>query len=152
MRAARARRFSNVSGMRKSGLRGTHYMLYSDFMRFLMVLVCIGCLAGCAGKPDAGSSETAAAASSAVTPGLLLDVRSVAEYEEGHVKGSVNVPVNQIETKIAQLAPEKTTTLRVHCASGARSARAATKLKSLGYTNVVDLGSYENAQRFVEGK
>jgi phage shock protein E len=75
-----------------------------------------------------------------VTDGaVLLDVRTKDEYQGGHVPGSRNIDVNQIE-KVTALASGKATPLFVFCLSGARSGRAASALKSMGYTNVKNIG------------
>lgn len=70
---------------------------------------------------------------------VIVDVRTEAEFANGHVKGAVNVPVASIEN-IAKAVPDKNTPVFVHCASGARSAKAARKLTSMGYTNITDMG------------
>ncbi|MDL2254527.1 rhodanese-like domain-containing protein [Ruminococcaceae bacterium OttesenSCG-928-I18] len=70
---------------------------------------------------------------------VLLDVRTKDEYRGGHVPGSRNIDVNQIE-KVTALASDKATPLFVHCLSGARSGRAVNALKSMGYTNVKNIG------------
>ena len=82
----------------------------------------------------------------------VIDVRTPEEFASGHVSGAVNVPVNEIEEKIASVAPDKSTPLMVHCRSGNRSARAKATLERLGYTNVTDLGSLAHAREVVEGK
>jgi phage shock protein E len=82
----------------------------------------------------------------------VIDVRTAEEYEIGHVKGATNIPVDQIETRIAGVVPDKSAPLVVHCQSGRRSARAKATLDKLGYTQVTDLGSLANARKVVEGK
>ncbi len=74
------------------------------------------------------------------TPGaMLLDVRTPEEYADGHVEGSVNLPLQQIE-QAAQLITEKGTPLFVYCRSGGRSAQATARLVKMGYTKVTDIG------------
>lgn len=70
---------------------------------------------------------------------VLLDVRTKDEYQGGHVPGSRNIDVSQIE-KVTALASDKATPLFVLCLSGARSSRAVNALKSMGYTNVKNIG------------
>jgi phage shock protein E len=82
----------------------------------------------------------------------VLDVRTPEEFASGHISGAINVPVTEIEQKIASVAPDKTTPLMIHCRSGGRSARAKTALEKLGYINVTDLGSLAHAREVVEGK
>ena len=70
---------------------------------------------------------------------IIVDVRSPAEFAQGHVKGAVNIPSPAIK-KIATVAPDRQTPLYLHCLSGARSAGAARALKALGYVNVTNMG------------
>ena len=79
--------------------------------------------------------------------GLVLDVREPAEWEKGHIPGAVLTPRGMLEwyadptTPYAK--PELTTRrearIIVACASGGRSILAAQTLKSMGYTNVVNM-------------
>ena len=65
----------------------------------------------------------------ASTPGaLLLDVRTPAEFREGHIPGSRNLPLDQIR-RAEEVAAERETPLFLYCASGARSGAAARQLR-----------------------
>ena len=70
---------------------------------------------------------------------VLLDVRSLQEYREGHVPGSQNVPLQQLD-KAEEVTENKDTVLYVYCRSGARSRQAVSLLKHMGYTNVHNIG------------
>lgn len=70
---------------------------------------------------------------------VLLDVRTPDEYRQGHIPGSKNVPLQSI-SKVAGMIDNKSTTIFVHCLSGARSRQAAAILKQMGYTNVKNIG------------
>lgn len=70
---------------------------------------------------------------------VLLDVRTIQEYKEGHIPNSKNIPVQQIN-EIASVVTDKNTPLYVYCRSGARSGRAASTLKNMGYANAVNIG------------
>ena len=70
---------------------------------------------------------------------VILDVRSADEFAKGHIKGAVNVPLNQLPTIKAKLA-DLNTPLYVHGLSGARSSRAAKQLAQMGFTNVTNIG------------
>lgn len=72
-----------------------------------------------------------------VTPNaILLDVRTKEEYEEGHIKGSINWPLDQIE----KVNYSKDIPLFVHCRSGRRSEEAKRILLELGYKKVKNIG------------
>ena len=70
----------------------------------------------------------------------LVDVRSRAEFQGGHIEGAINVPVQDLESHVESLGP-KDAVYVVYCASGMRSARAKGILKASGRTNVHDLGA-----------
>lgn len=71
---------------------------------------------------------------------LILDVRTIEEYESGHIPGAVCVPNETIgDTAPAEL-PDKEQLIFVYCRSGNRSKQAAKKLIALGYSNIVEFG------------
>jgi len=72
---------------------------------------------------------------------LIIDVRSKGEYAEGHVKGSVNVPLDQLSGYLKKIK-DKNHTVITCCASGMRSASAKSFLKGQGYVNVYNGGSW----------
>ena len=75
----------------------------------------------------------------------LYDVRTAEEFAAGHVNGSVNWPVQTIETgKMPDVA--KDVKIYVYCQSGSRSAQASGLLKDAGYSDVVDLGSLAHVE------
>lgn len=65
---------------------------------------------------------------------LILDVRTPAEFQRGHAEGALNLPLDQLGQGLARL--DKGTPLLVCCASGARSAIAATQLRAKGFEAV----------------
>lgn len=65
---------------------------------------------------------------------VIVDVRSPAEYREGHVKGSINIPLDRIEGEMKKL--DKNKPVITCCRSGARSAMAADILKRHGFDAV----------------
>lgn len=80
---------------------------------------------------------------------LVLDVREPAEWEKGHIPGAVLAPRGMLEwyadptTPYAkpELTTKKDARIIVQCASGGRSMLAAQTLRSMGYTNVVNMAS-----------
>ena len=75
----------------------------------------------------------------AIPDALLLDVRTPVEYSSGHIPLSTNVPVQQIES-IRQITAGKNTPIFVYCYSGARSSKAVSMLREMGYTHVENIG------------
>lgn len=70
---------------------------------------------------------------------ILLDVRTKEEYQEYHIEGSVNIPLQVID-EVQKVICDKNKRIYVYCLSGARSASATRFLKKFGYTDVVDIG------------
>ena len=70
---------------------------------------------------------------------VVIDVRTLEEYREGHIPGSHNIPLNRL-TDIKSFIQDPDTRLFVYCLSGARSAAAARLLERIGYTNATDIG------------
>jgi len=64
---------------------------------------------------------------------IIIDVRSPGEYQGGHIKGSVNIPVDKIKGHVAELK-KKNKSIITCCRSGARSGMAADILNSAGLT------------------
>lgn len=81
----------------------------------------------------------------------ILDVRSQGEYEGGHIKGSLNIPVNKLQNNLTKLK-NKEKPIIACCASGARSASAVSLLKSAGYTNVHNGGSWMSLRKYYNKK
>ena len=77
---------------------------------------------------------------------LLLDVRTPEEFAEQHLAGALNVPVQELEARLASLPAKKDQDIVVYCRSGARSARAAAMLTAAGFTRVHDLGGMSHWQ------
>lgn len=69
----------------------------------------------------------------------LVDVRTPEEYADGHLKGAVNININadNFETQLGKL--NKDMPVFVYCRSGGRSARAASKMESMGFKKVYDM-------------
>lgn len=71
---------------------------------------------------------------------IILDVRTIEEFNEKHIPDAICIPNETIgEEEIAQL-PHKDQLILVYCRSGRRSKEASAKLVELGYTNIVEFG------------
>jgi phage shock protein E len=75
----------------------------------------------------------------------IVDVRSRGEYAGGHIKNSVNIPVDQLANNLSRLK-DKNATIITCCASGMRSASAKSILISNGYKNVHNGGGWSSLQ------
>lgn len=78
-------------------------------------------------------------------PVTIVDVRTEAEYDQGHIPGAILIPNESISTSVhPALLDDAEATILIYCRSGNRSAQAARKLVALGYTNVYDFGGIIN--------
>lgn len=71
---------------------------------------------------------------------LIVDVRTKDEFNSGHIKGAINIPLNTLPQRMKELSPNKP--IITCCASGMRSASAKSILKSKGYTQVYNGGGW----------
>lgn len=79
---------------------------------------------------------------------LLVDVRTPGEFASGHVKGSVNIPLDKLSSQLSKLKNQKN--IVVFCQSGGRSSQAKTILERSGFTNVVNGGGWNNVNQFIK--
>jgi phage shock protein E len=124
----------------------------------LVALVAVS-LTGCSGSTGSGSTglATVAAAASAPANGaevdaatfaaamkrpgtVVLDVRTPAEFAEGHLAGAVNLDVNAADFRTKVGALTKDVPYAVYCRSGNRSGTALAIMKALGFTQTYHLG------------
>ena len=78
--------------------------------------------------------------------GLIVDVRTVDEFDLAHKEGSINIPLNKLSSNTDKL--DKTKPIIVCCASGSRSAIAKHTLKSQGFQNVHNAGTWRALRKF----
>ena len=71
---------------------------------------------------------------------LIVDVRSKGEYAGGHIKGSINIPLPELQNNLNKLKKDKV--VITCCASGMRSASAKSILKSSGFEEVHNGGGW----------
>jgi rhodanese-related sulfurtransferase len=76
---------------------------------------------------------------------VILDVRTPEEYSEIHVQGSVNIDWNGPDFKDQVMKLDKNASYKVYCRSGNRSGRAMDLMKTLGFHDVENLGSVDEA-------
>jgi sulfur-carrier protein adenylyltransferase/sulfurtransferase len=69
----------------------------------------------------------------------IIDVREPLEWNDGHIPTATLVPLGDVVDRIEAVIPDKSTPLLIHCAAGARSARAVARIQALGYTNAVSM-------------
>ncbi|MBN1799222.1 MAG: rhodanese-like domain-containing protein [Spirochaetales bacterium] len=118
------------------------------FLRKLSVVIFIILIIGCAGS-NAGAgtnginfAELKKLIQENTEDYILVDVRTQAEYTDGHIPTAVLIPYDVI----AQILPttNKDALIIVYCRSGRRSGIAKNALAELGYTNLLDFGAIAN--------
>ncbi len=92
------------------------------------------------GAANAGLDPTGAVMLINREKGVVVDVCEPAEFAAGHVGGAKNIPLNQLEAKLAGVVKNKALPLILVCQSGARSNRAVAIAKKLGYEQAQSLG------------
>jgi phage shock protein E len=80
--------------------------------------------------------------------GIIVDVRTKDEYERGHIKGSINIPLNVLSGNMSKL--KKDGAIITCCASSMRSASAKRTLKSSGFSQVYNGGGWMSLQNKIK--
>ncbi|MFD2909272.1 rhodanese-like domain-containing protein [Flavobacterium ardleyense] len=121
------------------------------------LLVVLLSLTSCIKKPVEGVRvvDVAAYEAQLKEPNVqLIDVRTPAEYAEGHIENSKNINITgeDFDQQVASL--DKSKPVMLYCKSGMRSAKASLRLKELGFENITDLeggfGSWKSANKPIE--
>ena len=72
---------------------------------------------------------------------IIIDVREAHEYEFGHIKGAINIPLSELRERVNEIPKDKPVYL--HCKTGQRSYNATLALQNIGYNNVINItGSF----------
>ncbi len=79
--------------------------------------------------------------------GQIIDVRTKEEYASGHIRGSVNIPLQNLGGHLSKIKKDKP--VITCCVSGMRSASAKSLLKSSGFANVHNGGGWQSLQNQV---
>lgn len=79
---------------------------------------------------------------------MILDVRTQLEYRQGHVKGSVNIPLQELSRKLGKLRTANKPIIAI-CASGNRSGQAARILRNIG-VEAYNGGSWRSFRKYTK--
>ncbi len=91
-------------------------------------------LRGTSGVPDVSPSDAVLLINR--ENAVVIDVRTVAEFAQGHVTDSRNIPLDELDARLAELARYKDKPLLINCQTGARSASACSVLKKGGFSKL----------------
>jgi phage shock protein E len=83
---------------------------------------------------------------------LVIDVRTVQEWDKGHLEGAVLIPYDQIGEKIGAVVKNKSQRIYLYCRTGHRASIAKEALEKMGYKDIVNLGSLEDAAKNLKRK
>lgn len=122
----------------------------------ISTFILVGVLSGCSSVADEVNKESVQVSNKIsftnITPEVakkrldnekdivLLDVRTKEEYDSGHIKDSILIPVDNLKAEAERKLKDKNTPIFVYCRSGNRSTTAANVLAGLGYKNIYNLG------------
>ena len=81
---------------------------------------------------------------------IILDARTIDEYNEGHIPNAICIPNETIDETVTEQLPNKDQLILIYCRSGNRSKQAALKLQQLGYTNLVEFGGIIDWEGLIE--
>ena len=81
---------------------------------------------------------------------MIIDVRTQSEWDSGHLKKAVHLPLDAFESGIEGLAKDKDATVYLYCRSGNRSGKALKIMQKLGYTNAANVGGINDARESFE--
>lgn len=97
---------------------------------------------GTAATPEVGLPSVAVEQLQSVLaqgPAVVVDVRTPEEFAGGHVPGALNIPVDELSDRLAELEAQRSAPVYLICASGRRSARASALLSEAGFAQPINV-------------
>ena len=70
---------------------------------------------------------------------MLVDVRTPGEFQNGHLAGAINIPLQELDRRLQELRPYRDTELVLYCESGMRAGYAERMLRQQGFTELRSL-------------
>lgn len=107
---------------------------------FFLILVASAFLLAC--QPDAPGSGSISAEQFLSSPprdALVLDVRTQAEFADGHIASAVNIPHDELASRLEEIGGHTDLPIVVYCERGGRAANATEVLEQAGYSRVIHL-------------
>lgn len=120
----------------------THVFMISLLVAVTAVLPCYAAATPPSAEPVTGQQTHKPDAAT-----VWIDVRSVEEFNAGHLPGAVNIVHTDIAQGIVALELDKATPIALYCKSGRRAGIALEALQKLGYTQVSNQGGYEQLKQ-----
>lgn len=117
---------------------GNHPYLVMAFMAILSLLISGEIARLTRGFPDISPAQAVQVMNQ--DRALLLDVRSIAEWREGHILNATHIPLGELPGRLKELEKHRGAPVVVVCRSGSRSASACSLLKKQGFEQLHNLG------------
>lgn len=96
------------------------------------------------GSSDAGDGSREQEAWALIDHGaLLVDTRSQAEWDQGHLDGAILIPHDQAEARLTEFGDDKSRPIVLYCRSGGRAGKVESLLRENGYERVFNAGGYQ---------
>lgn len=123
-----------------------------------VILAVVLALASCSKSSESPAQAHAATTASDPNPAeakrliaggaVVLDVRTVEEFEDGALTGATNIPLGDLGSRLAEVeklaGADRTKPIVVYCRSGRRSTEAKKQLEAAGYTRIVNGGGLKD--------
>lgn len=78
---------------------------------------------------------------------LVIDVRTAEEYRQDHVQDALNIPYDEIASRIATVTSDRDASIVLYCRSGHRAGIAEQALRQMGYGRIENKGGLDNMKR-----
>ena len=135
-------------------------MKFKNFKGLIVLIICLTLFSSCSGNKNTETTTTDTTETTAnnslgyeqisgeqakhlmdtETDFIIVDARTIEEFNEGHIEGAILIPEYEIGERAEKELPDKDQLILVYCRSGRRSKIASLALADLGYTNVKEFG------------
>lgn len=113
-------------------------MYRTNFFKSTFSFLLLLCLSACSTDVPTVSPEQAANMLSN-KQAIMIDVREQSEWDEQHIEGAIFIPLDQVESRMSEIAQYKDSPIIMQCRSGKRSKVAGGQLIDAGFTKVYNL-------------
>jgi phage shock protein E len=110
---------------------------FKGLLRTCLMLLAAVLAAGCAQSPGGANVDVSVDEAQRLwqnKEAVIIDVRTPGEFQEGHIPGVVNIPLDELEKRMGEIPKDKQVVLI--CRTGNRSAQGTKLLRSKGFNNV----------------
>jgi phage shock protein E len=119
-------------------------------MKTILLVLLVALLGGCSELAEVGTITPAELASNPPAGVTILDVRTPAEFEKGHVPGAINIPRAQLAARAGELGAGEGGPVVVYCERGGRARKAISVLRDEGFDDLLHLEGDMQAWRAMQ--